>query len=106
MASPAFLVFKISPKEAPRTTLQEEMHGEILDLILLFIKTLRHAATRSAPPPRPPAPRSHTDTKTLLFSRHLPMIKYDFVICGFIYDFSPAPFFSYITSAWIRFIVM
>ena len=34
------------------------------------------------------------------------MINYDFVICGFIYNFSPAPFFSYITSAsaWIRFI--
>ena len=27
------------------------------------------------------------------------MIKYDFVIRGFIYNFSPAPFFSYITSA-------
>ena len=49
------------------------------------IQPLPHAAT---PPP------SYTDTKKLLFSRHLPMSR----------TTSPAPFFFYITSAsdWIR----
>ena len=52
----------------PRTTLQEEIHGRILDFILL--------SNLCATPPPP----SHTDTKTLLFT----MIIYDFVIRGFI----------------------
>ena len=44
--------------------------------------------------PSPSPPPSHTDTKKTLFSRHLPMSR----------TTSPAPFFSYITSAsdWIR----
>ena len=39
-----------------------------------FIQPLRHAAITL----------SHTDTKSLLFARHLPMIVYEFVIRGFI----------------------
>ena len=47
MAFPVFLVFKISPGEVPRTTLQEKIHGEIWDLILL-------SNLCAMPPPPPP----------------------------------------------------
>ena len=81
MGSPAFLVSKISPGEAPRTTLQEEIHGGNFGSHFIYsIKPLRHAA--------PPAPAHLTPVilmrKTLLFAGHLPMIIYDFGIRGFI----------------------
>ena len=47
MAFPAFLGFKISTGEVPWITLQEEIHGEIWDLILL--------SNLCATPPPPPS---------------------------------------------------
>ena len=61
----------------PRTTLQEVMHGEILGLIL-----------------------SHTDIK-MLFSRQLPMIKYDLGIRGFICNLDTV--YCYVKVSFQRF---
>ena len=52
------LGFKISPGEAPWTTLQEEIYGEILDLIILA----NLCATMPSPPPTP----HHTDAKNVI----------------------------------------
>ena len=92
-----FFFFLISPGEAPRTTLQEEIFREILDLILFY--------STSAPRLAPHLTPIILMHKTLLFAGHLPMIIYDFGIHGLFVAFEQnylSPIFITSASDWIR----